>query len=168
MPLGLLIWVAFLSPTFSRHHSLRWRNWKSATLSARHGICFGARSRTARFSRSPFPRFQLSSALFTRWVCLRSKTKLRYVLDALAFLPHAVPSIVFAVSGLLLSLFVFAKSCRSYGTLTLLLAVHVIHRLSFGTRVTNSAIIAISTELEEAAEVCGAERRDVISTFCCR
>jgi ABC-type Fe3+ transport system permease subunit len=48
-------------------------------------------------------------------VVLRSKSKLRYFLDALAFLPHAVPSIVFAVSGLLLSLFVFRNifSCRS-------------------------------------------------------
>ena len=97
------------------------------------------------------------------WVVLRSKTRLRYFLDALAFLPHAVPSIVFAVSGLLLSLFVFGNFLPLYGTLTLLVAVHVIHRLSFGTRVTNAAIIAVSEELEEAAAACGAGRRDVIS-----
>ena len=91
------------------------------------------------------------------WVVLRSKTKVRYFLDALAFLPHAVPSIVFAVSGLLLSLFVLRNVVPLYGTLTLLVIVHIIQRLSFGTRVTNSAIIAVSEELEEAAEVCGSK-----------
>ena len=96
------------------------------------------------------------------WVVLRSKTKVRYFLDALAFLPHAVPSIVFAVSGLLLSLFVLRNVVPLYGTLTLLVIVHIIQRLSFGTRVTNSAIIAVSEELEEAAEVCGSRRRDVV------
>ena len=81
--------------------------------------------------------------------------------DALAFF-HAVPAIVFGVSGLLLSLFVLRRFVPLYGTLTLLVGVHIIQRLSFGTRVTNSAIIAVSEELEEAAEVCGASRRNVI------
>lgn len=108
------------------------------------------------------PTLALMMCFIYSRVVLRSKPRLQYVLDAVAFLPHAVPAIVFAVSGLLLALYVFRQVVPLYGTLALLLGVHVLNRLSFGTRVTNSALIAVSDELEEAAEVCGAGKVNVV------
>ena len=164
VPLGLLIWVAFQPyvqpPSFAALAHLEVGNFVRAPWT----LFWRALKNSAILSFA-VPAFSIVVCFVYSWVVLRSKTRLRYVLDALAFLPHAVPSIVFAVSGLLLSLFVFRQILPLYGTLTLLLAVHVIHRLSFGTRVTNSAIIAISTELEEAAEVCGAKRRNVVANI---
>ena len=162
IPLALLVWVAFQPyvqpPSLEALAQLELGNFVRAPWD----LFFRALKNSAILALA-VPILSIVVCFIYSWVVLRSKTRLRYFLDALAFLPHAVPSIVFAVSGLLLSLFVFRNFLPLYGTLTLLVAVHVIHRLSFGTRVTNAAIIAVSEELEEAAAACGAGRRDVIS-----
>ncbi|SRR5579884_143 len=97
----------------------------------------------------------IASVIFSR-VILRSRSRLRLAFDFVAFLPHAVPSIVFGLGALMISLFVINDLIDLYGTVTLLLIVFSLTHLSFGTRVTNSALINIHTELEEAASVAGA------------
>ena len=49
--------------------------------------------------------------------------------DFIAFLPHAVPSIVFGVGALLLTLFVIQRAVPIYGTIWILLIVFTIARL---------------------------------------
>ena len=49
-----------------------------------------------------------------------------------------------------------------YGSLALLLIIYSIVHVSFGTRITNSALIQIHTELEEAAYVAGASTLQVL------
>lgn len=87
---------------------------------------------------------------------LRSRIRGRFVLDFFAFLPHTLPSIVFGVGALLLALFVLRAVVPIYGTLWVLLFVYVIVRLSYGTRMTNSALIQVHRELEEAGYASGA------------
>ncbi len=161
VPVGLLLWVAFQPfvqpPSVEAFSQLSIANFVQAPWDL-----FFRALKNSLLLTAGVPLASLIVCFVYSWVVLRSKTKVRYFLDALAFLPHAVPSIVFAVSGLLLSLFVLRNIVPLYGTLTLLVIVHIIQRLSFGTRVTNSAIIAVSEELEEAAEVCGSKRRDVV------
>ena len=161
VPVGLLLWVAFQPfvqpPSVEAFSQLSIANFVQAPWDL-----FFRALKNSLLLTAGVPLASLIVCFVYSWVVLRSKTKVRYFLDALAFLPHAVPSIVFAVSGLLLSLFVLRNVVPLYGTLTLLVIVHIIQRLSFGTRVTNSAIIAVSEELEEAAEVCGSRRRDVV------
>jgi iron(III) transport system permease protein len=161
VPVGLLLWVAFQPfvqpPSVEAFSQLSITNFVQAPWDL-----FFRALKNSLLLTAGVPLASLIVCFVYSWVVLRSKTKVRYFLDALAFLPHAVPSIVFAVSGLLLSLFVLRNIVPLYGTLTLLVIVHIIQRLSFGTRVTNSAIIAVSEELEEAAEVCGSKRRDVV------
>jgi iron(III) transport system permease protein len=161
VPVGLLLWVAFQPfvqpPSVEAFSQLSIANFVQAPWDL-----FFRALKNSLLLTAGVPLASLIVCFVYSWVVLRSKTKVRYFLDTLAFLPHAVPSIVFAVSGLLLSLFVLRNIVPLYGTLTLLVIVHIIQRLSFGTRVTNSAIIAVSEELEEAAEVCGSKRRDVV------
>ena len=161
VPVGLLLWVAF--QPFVQPPSIEALSQLSVVnfVQAPWDLFFRALKNSLLLTAG-VPLVSLIVCFVYSWVVLRSETKMRYLLDALAFLPHAVPSIVFAVSGLLLSLFVLRHVVPLYGTLTLLVIVHIIQRLSFGTRVTNSAIIAVSEELEEAAEVCGSRRRDVV------
>ena len=162
IPLGLLVWVAFQPyvqpPSVEALSQLSLSNFTNAPWDL-----FARALRNSLTLTVGVPTLSILVCFIYSWVVLRSKTRLKYFLDALAFLPHAVPSIVFGVAGLLLSLFVLRQIIPLYGTLALLMIVHIIQRLSFGTRVANSAIIAVSEELEEAAEVCGAHRRDVIS-----
>jgi iron(III) transport system permease protein len=76
--------------------------------------------------------------------------------DFIAFLPHAVPSIIFGVGALLLALFVLQRAVPLMGTIWILLIVFVAARLSYGTRMTNSTLIQIHKDLEDSARMSGA------------
>jgi iron(III) transport system permease protein len=104
------------------------------------------------------PTLTLAVSLAFSWIVLRSRFPGRAGFDFIAFLPHAVPSIIFGVGALLLTLFVIQRALAIYGTVWILLAVFSIARLSYGTRMTNSALIQIHGELEECALMCGATR----------
>jgi iron(III) transport system permease protein len=90
------------------------------------------------------------------WVVLRSKLPGRLAFDFVAFLPHAVPNIVFGFAVLLFTLFVVKNVVPIYGTIGILLFVFVIARLSYATRMTNANLIQIHKDLEESAMVSGA------------
>src|SRR5215813_12313607 len=102
------------------------------------------------------PTMTLAIALAFSWVVLRSRIRGRSAFDFIAFLPHALPSIVFGVGALLLALFVLQRALPIYGTIVILLVVFVIARISYATRMTNSGLIQIHAELEESAQMSGA------------
>jgi iron(III) transport system permease protein len=102
------------------------------------------------------PTIVVALSLAFSWVVVRSKIKGRAVFDFFAFLPHAVPSIIFGIGALLIALFVLRDTVPIYGTIWLILITYLIIRLSYGTRVMNGALIQIHRELEEAASVAGA------------
>jgi iron(III) transport system permease protein len=106
------------------------------------------------------PSLTLVISLAFSWIVLRSKIPGRAGFDFIAFLPHAVPSIVFGVGALLLTLFVIQRVLPIYGTVWVLLIVFTIARLSYGTRMTNSGLIQIHPELEESALMSGASAWD--------
>ncbi|MGH7034714.1 MAG: ABC transporter permease subunit, partial [Stellaceae bacterium] len=96
------------------------------------------------------------------WVVLRTRIRFRGLFDFLAFLPLAIPAIVFSVAALLIALFVLRGIVPIYGTLWILILVYVVARLSYGTRMTNGVLIQIHKELEESARVCGATTGGVL------
>ncbi len=102
------------------------------------------------------PTIALALSLVLSWVVLRTRTRFRLAFDFVAFLPHAVPNVLFAFAGLLAALFIIRGPIDLYGTVALLVIMYSINHISFGTRVTNSALIQIHHELEEAAYVAGA------------
>ena len=108
------------------------------------------------------PTLTLALSLCFSWVVLRSGVRGRAWFDAIAFLPHAVPNIVFSVGALLLALFVFEKLVPSYGTVWLMLLLFVVARTSYGTRMTNSGLIQIHRELEETGQMSGAGTLGVV------
>lgn len=92
------------------------------------------------------------------WIVTRSRMRWRVALDAIAFLPHPVPNLLFALAIAYLALLV-SNVIPIYGTIFVLMAVYVICWISFGTRVLNNSMIQVHRELEEAAQVGG------VSTF---
>src|SRR5207249_7007826 len=50
-------------------------------------------------------------SLAISWIVVRSKARGRFLLDAVAFLPHAVPGIIFALSAAYVALFFAARLC---------------------------------------------------------
>ena len=99
------------------------------------------------------PTVTLAIAVCFSWVVLRSKVPGRLGFDFVAFLPHAVPNILFGVSVLLFALYVMKGAL--FGTLWILLGVFVVARISYATRMTNGGLIQIHKDLEEAATMSG-------------
>ena len=108
------------------------------------------------------PTITVALSVAVSWVVLRSKAHGRALFDFFAFLPVTVPPIVFSIAALLLTLFVLGRIVPIYGTIWILVLVYVIARLSYGTRMTNSAMIQIHHELDEAARVSGAGTAGVL------
>lgn len=102
------------------------------------------------------PTVVVALSLAFSWVVVRSRIRWRGVFDFFAFLPHAVPGVIFAIGALLIALFVLRGWLPIYNTIWLILGTYVIVRLSYGTRVMNGALTQIHNELEEAGRVAGA------------
>ncbi len=100
------------------------------------------------------PTLIVSISTAISWVVTRSRMRGRMVLDAIAFLPHPVPHLLFALAIAYVALLV-SDVVPLYGTLFVLLAVYVICWISFGTRVLNNSMVQVHRELEEAAQVGG-------------
>ena len=96
------------------------------------------------------------------WIVTRSRMRGRVVLDAIAFLPHPVPHILFALAIAYLALLV-SNVIPLYGTIYVLMVVYVVCWISFGTRVLNNSMIQVHRELEEAAQVGGASTFRIIA-----
>src|SRR5262249_56211587 len=137
LPILLLIWSsllpffqlpstrAFAFVSLNHYASLPWE------------IVFKALGNTAILAVL-VPTVTLAVSLAFSWVVLRSRMRGRGAFDFIAFLPHAVPSIVFGVGALLLTLYVLQRAIPLYGTIWILLIVFVIARVSYGTRMTNA------------------------------
>lgn len=108
------------------------------------------------------PTITLFCAVAFSWVVLRSRIPGRGVFDFIAFLPHAIPNIIFGVAILLLALFVLRDVVPIFGTIWILLLVFVIARLSYATRMTNSTMIQIHKDIEESATMSGASTGTVL------
>jgi iron(III) transport system permease protein len=102
------------------------------------------------------PLLALAMSLIFSWVVLRTRGRFRIAFDFIAFLPHAVPSTIFAFVALVFALSFSSGALDLSGSLVPVVVVMAIAMLSFGSRITNSALIQISSELEEAAYVSGA------------
>ena len=87
------------------------------------------------------PSFALVFGLAISWVVVRSRSRLRFVFDYIAFLPHAVPNLIFAIAMMIIALDFVPSGISFYGTIFILMAVYVLVRISLVTRVLNATLI---------------------------
>jgi len=92
------------------------------------------------------------------WIATRSKARFAWILDALAFAPIAVPSVIIGASILFAYLML---PIPVYNTIWILLIAYVTSYLPYGMRFSSGGITQIHKELEEVAEVSGARLRQV-------
>jgi iron(III) transport system permease protein len=129
---------------------ISWRNYQELPWEL---IATGAKNTAILVVLAPTIVVALSLAF--SWVVLRSRIRRRAIFDFFAFLPHAVPNIIFAIALLLISLFVLKDIVPIYGTIWVILIGFVIVRLSYRTRMMNGALIQVHRELEEASYISG-------------
>jgi len=100
-------------------------------------------------------------SILVSWVVVRTQVSFRGTLDTMAFLPHAVPGILLAIGLAYLSL-VYRNVFPVYGTIMIIMIGHMISWVAYGTRTTNSVMVQIHRELEEAGKVAGASTPRII------
>jgi len=94
------------------------------------------------------------------WVIVRSRSRLRKVMDVMSFAPHAIPGVIIGLSILLFYLFL---PVPIYGTIWILVIGLTTQTISLATRMMTGSIVQVDRQLEEAGEVTGASRRSVLS-----
>jgi iron(III) transport system permease protein len=93
-------------------------------------------------------------------VVQRSGTRQAWILDALAFAPIAIPSVIVGASILFTYLMV---PIGIYNTIWILLVAYITLYLPYGMRFAASGLAQIHRELEEAALVSGAQLRQIFT-----
>ena len=107
------------------------------------------------------PTTTMVLSVLVSWVVIRTQVSFRGFLDTLAFVPHAVPGILLAV-GLGYLGMAYSSIFPLYGTVLIIVLAHTIHWIAYGTRTTNSVMIQVHRELEEAGKVSGASTPRVL------
>ena len=107
------------------------------------------------------PTVAMFLSVLVSWAVVRTQVSFRGILDTVAFLPHAIPSILIAVGVAYLSL-AYREYFPLYGTIFIIMLAHVITWIAYGTRTTNSVMIQVHRELEEAGKVAGASTGRVL------
>jgi iron(III) transport system permease protein len=91
-------------------------------------------------------------SLLVAWFTVRQRSGLTRVLDNVAFLPQALPSIVIGLAVLVLYL---SFPNPLYGTLVLIAVALTTRYLAYGSRAAGTGLLQIHPELEEASQVAG-------------
>jgi iron(III) transport system permease protein len=150
LPFLLLAWAALLSyfqpPSLAALRQVSLKNFYGLPWD----LMFAGAQNTLLLMLA-VPTLTLILCLAISWVILRSDLRWRVVFDALAFLPHAVPSIILAIAAVFVALFLLRDFLPLYGTLSILILVYTVSRISFATRIINNSLAQIHPELEEAA-----------------
>lgn len=92
------------------------------------------------------------------WIAQRAAKRYGWILDSLAFIPIAIPSVIVGASILFAYLVI---PIPVYNTIWILLIAYVTMYLPYGMRFASGGIVQIHRELEEVAEVAGASSAQI-------
>jgi iron(III) transport system permease protein len=97
-------------------------------------------------------------AFLVSWVVIRVRVRGGILMDAMAFAPNAIPAVALGFGLIIFYLNPAGAWLPIYGTLVIIMVAIGTKYLAFTTRLGNSAMLQVSSELEEAAWVAGAGR----------
>lgn len=102
------------------------------------------------------PTASVLLAALVAWVIHRTRINKRWkaTIDVLSFLPTAVPSIVVALS--LLVVFLNIHFIPLYGTVWIIALAFLVTYMPYTVRTISAAVVQVHKELEESAQVCRA------------
>lgn len=87
------------------------------------------------------------------WITVRTQIPGRWLLDALTFIPIAIPGVIMGISIIFVYL---VLPIPIYGTIWILLIAYMTLYMPYGIRVSSATMIQIHKELEEASTASGA------------
>lgn len=155
LPLAMLLWSSLLStyqsPSLDALRSLTLANYRSIWSTPQLLSSIENSVITSVVSGL----IVTALATFVAYITVKTRLRGRALLDGLATVPIAVPSLLMGV-GILYWYLVVPLPYHFYGTLTILIAAFVTIALPYGMRYLSPGFAQISDELEEAATASGA------------
>ena len=155
IPFLFVIWTSviryFQPPSLAALELLTWQNFTTAPWA----LAIRGLGNTLILTVL-VPACDIIFGLIIAWIIVRSRSRMRGVLDFVVFAPHAIPHIVLALAMLTLGLFVFGGVVRLVGTVWIIAIVYVLAHLAFVVRTVSICLVQIGSDLEEAALMCGA------------
>ena len=153
LPLLTLIWQSFFrnlaTPFMATTSPFTLANYSFVL----HYPIFVEAVRTSVLLAAMAATFVVLLTFIAAWVTQRAAPRGGWVLDALAFSPIAIPSVIIGASVLFAYLML---PIPVYNTIWILLIAYVTLYMPYGMRFATSGITQIHKELEEAAAVSGA------------
>ncbi len=153
LPLATLVWNAILpypmKPTAEALSEFTLKNFETVFTSSRVLLAF-RNSFTVAAGAAAVCVFLAS---VVAWIVLRTKTRGRWLLDLLTFLPLTIPGFILGVSLIWIYL---TLPVPVYGTLWILLIAYTTSFLPIAMRFISPALSQIHRELEESAYISGA------------
>jgi iron(III) transport system permease protein len=159
LPLLILLWTSlqpfFAPPSFEalgRLTPAAYRNlFNSSTffLATRNTFLLGVVTALAT----------MTIGFATAWVTVRIRSRASQALDILAFLPHAFPGVILALSVLLIYLLL---PFPVLNTIWIIIIALMTQYISLSSRLMGSSIAQVQAQLEEAAAVSGARQGEML------
>lgn len=155
LPVAVLVWVSLLpgyeQPTAEAFSRLSFANYRSVLGLPRIGHAL-ANSFQATLAAASIV---MALTAIAAYVTTKTRLRGRSLVDALIFIPIAIPGTVLGVS--ILYWYLMAPlPIALYGTLTIIIIGFITLYLPYGMRFMAPAMLQINTEMEEAARVSGA------------
>jgi len=164
LPLLVVIWESFLpfvqAPSADAFRALTMTNY-----GAIFGDAFFSGLANSTFLMAIVPLIVLVFSFAFSWIGFRTRLRGRALLDGIAFLPHAIPSVIMAVGVVILALYGVGRIVHLYGTIWIIVLAFSVTWVSYGTRMTNSGLLQLDRELEESANVGGANTWETVRTI---
>jgi iron(III) transport system permease protein len=155
LPIAMLIWSSLLpgyeQPSWHALHDLTFSNYHQIMI--RPGLTRSVKNSLVTAVAAALIVTVLSA--FVAYITVKTKIVGRGLLDGLATVPIAVPSVVMGV-GILYWYLAAPLPVHLYGTLTILVVAFVTITLPYGMRYLAPGMGQIKDELEEAATASGA------------
>lgn len=155
LPIGMLLWSSVLpgyeAPSLKALHDLTLQNFHQILV--RPGLLASLRNSVVTAVSAAVIATLLSSLV--AYITVKSKMRGRFLLDALATVPIAVPSVVMGV-GILYWYLVAPLPVHLYGSLAILTVAFVTITMPYAMRYIAPGMAQIKDELEEAAAASGA------------
>ncbi len=153
LPLLTLVWQSFFrnlaTPFMPATSPFTWANYAFILTYP----IFVEAVRTSVLLAAMAATFVVLLTFASAWVTQRGGQRYGWALDALAFSPIAVPSVIIGASVLFAYLMM---PIPVYNTIWILLIAYITLYLPYGMRFATSGLTQIHRELEEAAEMAGA------------
>lgn len=152
LPLFALLWQSVFYKTIPNVDLVADFTWRNYRYIFTYPVFLNAVKNSAILGASS-ATLVVALGFVMAWIVQRTNVRQAWTLDAMAFIPIAIPSVI--IGAAILFAYIILP-IPIYNTLWILLVAYVTMYLPYGMRFASGGIIQIHKELEEVAEVSGA------------